>query len=311
MHEVAASVLEGDINEQPMAMHDAMEETGHHLDLEEIEVVDVYVGYIRALVAGREGDRPADAWAVEQRVHPHSISPDLWGTADMFAWIAAPPRLHIVDFKTGFMPVAAVGNPQLFTYALGVLQRDDCIDYEATVVLTIVQPRLNQIISSYTPEQGELEYWTERLRFGVKAHEDFPLVRVPGNWCSYCDHEFSCTSRQSYAQAQTRGILPSAHSYDEQVTEAEAIALASKAAKKRIDDALREVHHRGSEHIAVQESIFRNWTPEGMATLRKRFGADKVPARFSKAAARRLALSDEEVAEFTEVSRRSYALKTK
>lgn len=310
MHEVAAAILEGDIQEQPVAVHDAMQDTGHILDLEEIEVVDVYVGYVRALVAGREGGAPADAWAVEQRVHPHSISPDLWGTADLFAWIAAPPRLHIADFKTGYMPVAAVGNPQLFTYALGVLQREDMIDYDAEVVLTIVQPRLGQIISSYTAEPGELEYWTERLRFGVKAHEDHPLVRVPGSWCSYCDHEFSCTSRQSYAQSQTRGILPSAHSYDADVTEAEAIAMASKAAKQRIDDALREVHNKGSEHIAVQESVFRNWTPEGLATLRRRHGSE-VPARYSKAAARRLALSDEEVAEFTEVSRRSYNLKTK
>lgn len=315
MHEVAAELLEGDIREQPVDMYEAMKISNHDLDVEEQETVNVYVGYVRALIKGDDypGQGQADAWAVESRVHPHSISPDLWGTADLFAWVAAPPRLHIVDFKTGFMPVAAVGNPQLFTYALGVLQRDDGpIDYEAQVVLTIVQPRLQQIISSYTVDPGELEYWTERLRFGVQSHETYSQVRVPGSWCSYCNHEFSCTSRQSYAQAQTRGILPSAHTADvKDMTQAEAIAVNSRAAKKQIEEALREIHRKGSEHIAVTESVFRGWTPEGLATLRKRFGTAKVPARYSRAAAQRLALTQQEVDEFTEITRTSYNIKTK
>lgn len=312
MHEVAAALLEGDISDQPINMGEAQYNTKHDLDGEEEHTVNVYVNYVRNLVTDEAKHANTVVYGVEQRVHPHSISPDLWGTADCFAWVAAPPKLHIIDFKTGFMPVAAVGNPQLFTYALGILQRDDGpIDYEAQVVLTIVQPRLGQIISSYVVDPGELEYWTKRLKFGILAHQDFPHVRVPGSWCSYCDHEFSCPSRQSYAQAQTRGILPSGHSDDPSITPAEAIVLRTPAIRREINEAMREVYINGSEHVKVTASTFRNWTPEGLATLRKRHGADKVPARYSKAVRDRLALTDAEVDEFTEVSRTSYNIKTK
>ena len=301
LHEVAELILRGDQMGESLTIDDVQ----HDLDNDEQSLVNMYIGYIRGLI---ETEQP-EAWAIEQRVGPHSISPKLWGTADFFSWAFAPPKLHIIDFKSGYGPVAAAGNAQMIIYALGVMQREDKIDHAEEVVLTIVQPRLTQMISSYVCDADEMRYWESRLRSTIELHEKFPYVRSPGNWCKWCNHEQSCPTKQSYDMAQTRGVLPSAHNTDADVSEDEALAINSKAIIGRVQEALRNVYRTGSEVITVREKTFRGWTAEGLAQLREEHGAKKVHGRFSMKAARALGLTSTQINELTETTRRSYELK--
>ena len=81
---------------------------------------------------------------VEQRVDFSRWVPDGFGTADCL--IIADKTMHVIDFKYGLgVLVSAVGNPQMFCYALGALELFDGIYDIDTVHLSIFQPRKSNV----------------------------------------------------------------------------------------------------------------------------------------------------------------------
>lgn len=93
---------------------------------------------------GGTGERYANIkLLIEQRFSLADLNPpfDAGGTGDAVIYLPAERRLEIVDLKGGRgVVVAAKGNPQLRTYALGALLANKGLDVEQ-VTVTIVQPR--------------------------------------------------------------------------------------------------------------------------------------------------------------------------
>lgn len=115
------------------------------VDEEMAETAQVYVDYVVKTLAGAGYDRGvsnANLW-IEQRFSLADLNPpfDAGGTGDAVIYLPAERRLEIVDLKGGRgVVVAAKGNPQLRTYALGALLANKGLDVEQ-VTVTIVQPR--------------------------------------------------------------------------------------------------------------------------------------------------------------------------
>lgn len=116
------------------------------VDEEMAETAQVYVGYVRRVGgAYSDGGHPSffNATWIEQRFSLADLNPpfDAGGTGDAVIYLPAERRLEIVDLKGGRgVVVAAKGNPQLRSYALGALLANKGLDVEQ-VTVTIVQPR--------------------------------------------------------------------------------------------------------------------------------------------------------------------------
>ena len=133
----------------------------------------------------------------EQRVDYGHIAPEGFGTSDCI--ISSSTELHIVDYKYGTgVPVDAEYNPQMRLYALGALKRYEITGVVKTVSMTIVQPRINSII---TDEMGaeELKAWGEEIKPVAEkafagAGELTPDPEQPG-WCRFCRVRATCPAR--------------------------------------------------------------------------------------------------------------------
>lgn len=120
------------------------------VDEEMADTAQVYVDYVRVtqdqyhgkLLAHQQEELSALVW-IEQRFSLADLNPpfDAGGTGDAVIYLPAERRLEIVDLKGGRgVVVAAKGNPQLRTYALGAMLANKGLDVEQ-VTVTIVQPR--------------------------------------------------------------------------------------------------------------------------------------------------------------------------
>ena len=107
------------------------------VDEEMADTAQVYVDYVRALVVD------GAALQVEQRFSLDALKPpfDAGGTADAVVYKPKLRNLEVVDLKGGRgVVVAATGNKQLRTYALGAALANPALQFD-TVTVTIVQPR--------------------------------------------------------------------------------------------------------------------------------------------------------------------------
>ena len=149
------------------------------------EYVQVYTDYVNNLAHG------ADFSAVETRVDFSEWVPDGFGTADSIA--IKDGTLYVTDLKYGKgVFVSAVQNPQGMLYALGAYSMfRDRYDIKS-VVITILQPRLDNI------SVWELNI-IELLAFGEYASERANLTqqknapRKPSdNACKFCLAKHEC-----------------------------------------------------------------------------------------------------------------------
>lgn len=137
---------------------------------------------------------------VETQVDLSFLHPDLGGTLD--AAIADTfGRLQVFDFKYGAgVMVDPEDNPQMLTYALGVLH---AYDYDfGDVALTIIQPRI-------ASERGTMRTWitpVEHVReFGAKLQTaarqtEKPNAKLePGSYCRWCKAAPACPALSTNA----------------------------------------------------------------------------------------------------------------
>lgn len=152
---------------------------------------DDYVDYIAKLVHEFDAEPYIQA---EKRVDYSHIAPEGFGTADCI--LIGGGQLHIVDFKYGKgVPVSAEANPQLKLYALGALQACQMLYPIETIVLHIVQPRIQNDNCSRQPVE-ELRKWGEMIKpWAQQAYRGEGEFRATDEGCKWCKIKATCRTR--------------------------------------------------------------------------------------------------------------------
>lgn len=134
---------------------------------------------------------------VEQRVDFSRWVPDGFGTADCL--IIADKTMHVIDFKYGLgVLVSAVGNPQMFCYALGALELFDGIYDIDNVHLSIFQPRKSNV-SEFDISKSDLLVWADMvLSPAAKLAFDGEGKFSAGEHCQFCRIKHECRKRAEY-----------------------------------------------------------------------------------------------------------------
>lgn len=159
---------------------------------EMIDAIGVYVNHVRGLTA--------EVKRYEERV---KVREDLWGTADALAWEELG-TLYVVDFKYGAgLPVAAVGNLQLASYALGALNALEDVPILG-LEIHVVQPRsgdgdVKKWVIDEVPTWRE--EWTKRIEAIVSAAEAPNAPKTPGEHCRFCPGILDCPETTRLAKA--------------------------------------------------------------------------------------------------------------
>ena len=166
--------------------------TGTFLEMKMI--LQPYVDYVFEEYAEQVHEDEAAQLMTEERVDLTEYIPGGFGTSDVV--ILRQGRLHIIDLKYGKgVSVSAEDNPQLKLYALGTLARFDMLYDIEDVVMTIYQPRLDNV-STDTIKAKDLYTWGEEvIKPGAQLalSEDAPVHA--GDWCQFCPARYDCKER--------------------------------------------------------------------------------------------------------------------
>lgn len=157
-------------------------------------ILQPYVDYVFEEYAEQVHEDEAAQLMTEERVDLTEYIPGGFGTSDVV--ILRQGRLHIIDLKYGKgVAVSAEDNPQLKLYALGTLARFDMLYDIEDVVMTIYQPRLDNV-STDTIKAKDLYAWGEEvIKPGAQLalSEDAPVHA--GDWCQFCPARYDCKER--------------------------------------------------------------------------------------------------------------------
>ena len=173
-------------------------------DCEEMDThTDNYVQFVLETIAQAKEHCADPIINIEQRLDFSCYVPHGFGTGDCI--IIADKTLHIIDFKYGQgVLVEAEQNPQMMLYALGALRIYDTLYDIEDVVMTIYQPR-RENISTWTITVSDLLSWAEnelvpkaRLAFDGKGEY------MPGPWCTFCKAAVKCRARAEEKLALAR-----------------------------------------------------------------------------------------------------------
>lgn len=130
---------------------------------------------------------------IEQKFDFSHIVPEGFGTGD--ACIIANGVLEIIDLKYGKgVMVEAKENPQLKLYGLGAVETYDMVYTFDTVRLTIIQPRLDHIVS-WDTSLNDLMAWGNDI---VKPKAELAIegkgIQKAGDWCRFCKVKARCAT---------------------------------------------------------------------------------------------------------------------
>ena len=200
---IAHGVAEGMINKDDKLVQkyefEAVKFYGEHPELngtflEMKMILQPYVDYVFEEYAAQVHEDEAAQLMTEERVDLTEYIPGGFGTSDVV--ILRQGRLHIIDLKYGKgVSVSAEDNPQLKLYALGTLARFDMLYDIEDVVMTIYQPRLDNV-STDTIKAKDLYAWGEEvIKPGAQLalSEDAPVHA--GDWCQFCPARYDCKER--------------------------------------------------------------------------------------------------------------------
>lgn len=155
---------------------------------------DGYVEYVLEVIEQAKQTCSDPIILIEQRLDFSKYVPDGFGTGDCV--IIADGTLHIIDFKYGQgVLVSAEDNPQMKLYALGALGLFDGIYDIEMVLMTIYQPR-RENISTSTVSKESLYRWAEEV---LKPKAELAFAGdgnyCPGEWCQFCRAAVKCRAR--------------------------------------------------------------------------------------------------------------------
>lgn len=166
------------------------------------DYVDVYVKFvIDAVTSMREAHGEANVVVLlEQRLDFSRWVPEGFGTGDCV--IVYPGGVWVIDLKFG-AGVKVTDSGQLRLYGLGALDRYDLLYDVQELTTTIVQPRMDNILTETTGRE-ELLHWADELvvpraRIAWAAYKgDRSEARFsPGEHChkGFCRARFTCAAR--------------------------------------------------------------------------------------------------------------------
>lgn len=162
---------------------------------EMLKHVDTYIDCINKAVMEYEH---TPFIAPETELKLNTFAPESFGTADCV--MVGAGVLRIFDFKYGqHVFVSADHNPQMMLYALGALELFSPIYTVERVVMTIVQPRMDNV-SSFEMTRDDLNNWgafdvKPKAKLAFAGEGDF----TPGGWCRFCKARGRCTAYADYA----------------------------------------------------------------------------------------------------------------
>lgn len=162
-----------------------------------------YAAYILEQVEAAKQTCADPVVLIEQRVDFSRWVESGFGTADCI--IIADGTLQICDYKHGLgVLVSAEKNPQMQCYALGVLELFDGIYDIDTVLMTIYQPRRDNV-STYELSKDELYRWADEV---LKPTADLAFAGdgnfLCGEWCGFCKAKHDCRARADANMALAR-----------------------------------------------------------------------------------------------------------
>ncbi len=164
---------------------------------EMLRTLEPYVDFVKEEYNDQLKIDEATQLMTEQRVDLRAWIPESFGTSDVV--IIRKGRLHIIDLKYGKgVPVFAEGNPQLRLYALGTLDMLDMLYEVDEVVMTIYQPRLDNVSTDKFPA-WDLYNWAEEVvkPAAVLAMSD-NAPTAAGDWCQFCPARKICRTRAEH-----------------------------------------------------------------------------------------------------------------
>lgn len=150
--------------------------------------------YLDCILKAAHGYNKVKPYVVaEKRLDYSAYAPGGFGTCDCA--MLCKNDLHIFDFKYGKgVPVSAEDNPQLKLYALGALAEYGFLYDIQSVILHIIQPRLDNI-SDFTIDVDALTAWGNSIRpaaeLAYKGEGEFKC----GDHCRFCKAKAVCRAR--------------------------------------------------------------------------------------------------------------------
>jgi len=131
---------------------------------------------------------------IETRLDFSDWVPDGFGTGDCI--IIGGDTLHIVDLKYGAgVLVEAEGNSQMMLYALGALQQFGCLYDIKKVLMTIFQPRRENISTAELSVEMLMEWANNFVRPKAQLAFAGEGEYLPGEWCLFCRAADKCRAR--------------------------------------------------------------------------------------------------------------------
>lgn len=168
-----------------------------YFDAEMADCTDSYQQYVSEQIEKAKHFCKDPIILVEQKLDFSKWVPQGFGTGDCV--IVADNVLTVIDFKYGVgVLVEAEQNPQMMLYALGALALFDSIYDIENVVMTIFQPRRDNI-STYELSKKELLQWADEIlspaaQLAAKGEGEFKA----GKHCRFCKVKATCRKRAEY-----------------------------------------------------------------------------------------------------------------
>lgn len=133
---------------------------------------------------------------MEEGVVLSSISPEMFGTADLIAINRDEKHIIIPDYKDGAGKIVnVVTSPQPRFYAVGAVDSFDFgFDPSWTVTYGIVQPKAPTPITYHTVKGSDVFEWRGIFRSAYERSKRDP-VRVAGEHCHWCRAAGTCEAR--------------------------------------------------------------------------------------------------------------------
>ena len=171
--------------------------------------------------------------AVETRLDFSDYVPEGFGTGD--ATIIADGTMEVIDYKNGKgVPVYAEWNSQMMLYALGALKAFGDLYKIDKVMMTVYQPRIDNV-SSWEITVDELKDWAEKelrpkAQLAFKGEGEF----VSGEHCRFCKVKATCRARAEKNLELAKMEFKKADLLsDDEITE---VLLLAKELKSWVDD---------------------------------------------------------------------------
>ncbi len=167
---------------------------GHELYSEEIEEqIEKYSTYVMEAFEHAKTVVPDPVLFIEEKLDFSHIVEEGFGTGD--SGIIADGIMEVIDLKYGKgVKVEACENPQLKLYALGALRNYEMLYDIHTVRLTIIQPRIDNIVS-WDISVKDLYKWAFEVvkPIAEKAYVGKGIQKA-GEHCKFCSVKAMCNT---------------------------------------------------------------------------------------------------------------------